>query len=46
MNNLDKNIHKKAEFNAITKGEDWNYNTGEYIVICTDGKLAKNGNEI
>lgn len=36
----------KAEWKAITKGEDWNRNTGDYTVQCTDGKLDKNGNEI
>ena len=29
------------QWNAITKGTDWNYNTGDYTVHCTDGDIAK-----
>ncbi len=29
------------EWNAISKGNDWNYNTGKYTVYCTDGNLMK-----
>ncbi len=30
-----------AEWRAISKGSDWNYNTGVYTVTCTDGVLSK-----
>lgn len=36
----------KAQWNAISKGNLWNAETGDYIVHCTDGDLDKNGNEI
>lgn len=36
----------KTQWNAIEKKYGWNFDTGNYIVICTDGKLDKNGNEI
>lgn len=36
----------KAQWKAIEKNYDWNYNTGDYTVQCTDGKLDKDGNEI
>ncbi len=29
------------EWNAITKGSDWNYNTPSYTIHCTDGDMAK-----
>ena len=35
-----------AQWGAIDKGASWNYNTGSYIVTCTDGTLDKNGNKI
>ena len=31
----------KAQWNAISKGSDWNYNTGSYTIHCTDGDIAK-----
>ncbi len=31
----------KAQWNAISKGYDWNYSTGNYIIYCTDGEIAK-----
>ena len=31
------------QWNAIKKGDDWNYNTGNYTIYCTDGKIAKDG---
>ncbi|MDE6967314.1 MAG: leucine-rich repeat domain-containing protein, partial [Clostridia bacterium] len=36
----------KAQWNAIEKAHYWDHSTGNYTVICTDGKLDKNGNEI
>lgn len=30
----------KAQWNAISKGEDWNYNVPVTEVICTDGNVA------
>lgn len=36
----------KAQWAAIEKGVDWNYNTGNYTVRCTDGDLDKEGKEI
>ena len=29
----------KAQWYAISKGYDWNYNTGSYVVYCTDGDI-------
>ena len=31
-----------SRWNAISKEISWNYNTGEYIVYCTDGEISKN----
>ncbi len=31
----------KAQWEAITKGSNWNYNTGAYTVHCTDGDIPK-----
>ena len=31
----------KAQWNGISKGYDWNYNTGNYTIHCTDGDIAK-----
>ena len=31
----------KAQWNAISKVFDWNYNTGNYTVHCTDGDITK-----
>ena len=31
------------QWNAISFGTNWNYNTGEYTIYCTDGKIAKDG---
>ena len=31
----------KEQWNAITKRDDWNACTGEYIVYCTDGSVQK-----
>lgn len=36
----------KEQWNTIEKGIYWDYNTGDYTVICTNGKLDKNDNEI
>ena len=30
-----------AQWNAISKWSDWNYNTGKYKICCTDGEIAK-----
>lgn len=30
-----------AQWNAISKGTDWNYNTGNYTIHCTDGDISK-----
>ena len=29
------------QWNAISKGTDWNYNTGSCVIYCTDGDIAK-----
>ena len=34
------------QWKDISKGYDWNYNTGNYTVTCTDGVLDKNGQQI
>lgn len=31
----------KTQWNAITKGNSWNYNTGNYTIHCTDGDIPK-----
>ena len=31
----------KAQWNAISKGSDWNTSTGNYTIHCTDGDIAK-----
>ena len=31
----------KAQWNAITKGGNWNDNTGNYTIHCTDGDIPK-----
>ncbi len=31
----------KAQWNAIKKGLDWDYGTGDYIIHCTDGDITK-----
>ena len=31
----------QAQWNAISKGSNWNYNTGSYTIHCTDGDIAK-----
>ena len=36
----------KEQWVKMYKKADWDKNAGEYTVICTDGKLDKNGNEI
>ena len=32
-----------AQWNAITFGSNWNINTGNYTIHCTDGDIAKDG---
>jgi hypothetical protein len=32
-----------AQWSAMTFKQDWNYNTGDYTVYCTDGTINKNG---
>ena len=29
------------QWSAISKGSDWDYNTGNYTVHCSDGEIAK-----
>ena len=31
----------KDQWNAISKGELWNNNTGDYVIHCTDGDISK-----
>lgn len=31
------------QWNAITKGDSWNINTGSYTIYCTDGAISKDG---
>ncbi len=35
----------KEEWKAISKGDYWNSDTGDYTIYCTDGTIAKNGTE-
>lgn len=30
-----------TQWNAISKGTEWNYNTGNYTIHCTDGDIPK-----
>ena len=32
-----------AEWQALPKGTDWDYDTPDYTVYCTDGEIAKDG---
>ena len=32
-----------SQWNAITFGTDWNKNTGNYTIYCTDGTISKDG---
>ncbi|MDE6704480.1 MAG: leucine-rich repeat domain-containing protein [Treponemataceae bacterium] len=36
----------EEQWNAITKGSDWDKNTGDYTITCMDGSLDKQGNAI
>lgn len=37
----------KAQWNAIKKGDNWNYMTGSFIILCADGsKLDKWGHKV
>ena len=31
----------KAQWNAISKGSEWNWETGNYTIYCTDGNISK-----
>ena len=31
----------KEQWNAIQKGDDWDYDTGAYVIHCTDGDITK-----
>ena len=31
------------QWSAISFGSDWNATTGEYVIVCTDGTVAKDG---
>ena len=31
----------KAQWNAISKGSDWNIYTGNYTIYCTDGDITE-----
>ena len=31
----------KTQWNAISKGSSWNYNTGNYTITCADGTISK-----
>lgn len=35
----------KEQWKAITKYGDWDWNTSECVVICTDGTIARDGTE-
>ena len=34
-----------SEWEAIQKDEDWNANTGDYIIECTDGEIEKSADK-
>ena len=31
------------QWSSISKGDDWNYKTGNYTIHCTNGDISKNG---
>ncbi|MGM9643885.1 MAG: hypothetical protein ACI3X1_02240, partial [Eubacteriales bacterium] len=31
----------KAQWDSISKDDDWDYGIGEYTIHCTDGDIAK-----
>lgn len=33
----------ESEWQNVSKNSDWDYKTGNYTVICTDGTIAKDG---
>ncbi len=33
-----------AQWDAVIKDEDWDFNSSDYVITCTDGKLDKAGN--
>ena len=35
-----------AQWNTISKGSNWAYNTGNFTITCTDGVLDKYGNQV
>ena len=35
-----------AQWKAISKGNGWGYDTGDFTITCTDGVLDKNGNQV
>lgn len=35
----------KEQWKAITKGDNWDESTPDYIITCTDGTIAKDGTE-
>lgn len=41
--NLEKIVFRgtMAQWNAITKRANWNNNTGNYVVVCSDGEITK-----
>ena len=38
---LIKYLGTKQQWNSITKGENWDYSTGNYVIKCTDGEITK-----
>lgn len=36
----------KSQWKSFEKGTDWNYNSSNFTIQCTDGNLSKYGNEI
>ena len=36
----------KAQWEALSKGRNWNEDSGYFTIHCTDGDLDKNSNEI
>ena len=35
-----------AEWSALPKGDGWDWDTGDYVVVCSDGRLSKDGTVI
>ena len=40
---MDEHPITLEQWNAIEKGVDWDLDTADYTIYCTDGQIAKDG---